>query len=49
VLAVAHRAYREGGWKLVGSLLGASGGFVADIPALLDRKSTPGGVTLWRL
>ena len=49
VLAVAHRAYREDGWKLVGRLLHPAGGFVADIPALLDRQSTPAGVTLWRL
>jgi UDP-N-acetyl-D-galactosamine dehydrogenase len=49
VLAVAHRAYRDGGWALVSSLLHPAGGFVADIPALLDRKSTPAGVTLWRL
>jgi UDP-N-acetyl-D-galactosamine dehydrogenase len=49
VLAVAHRAYRDGGWTLVSSLLQPAGGFVADIPALLDRKSTPARVTLWRL
>jgi len=48
VLAVAHRPYREGGWALVKGLL-KSGGFVADVPALLDRASTPDGVTLWRL
>jgi len=49
VLAVAHRAYHDGGWALVSGLLHPAGGFVADIPALLDRKSTPAGVTLWRL
>jgi UDP-N-acetyl-D-glucosamine/UDP-N-acetyl-D-galactosamine dehydrogenase len=49
VLAVAHRAYHDGGWTLVSGLLQPSGGFVADIPALLDRKSIPVGVTLWRL
>jgi UDP-N-acetyl-D-galactosamine dehydrogenase len=49
VLAVAHRAYRDGGWKLVSGLLRPAGGFVADIPALLDRESIPAGVTLWRL
>ena len=26
-----------------------TGGFVADVPALLDRESAPPGVTLWRL
>lgn len=50
VVAVAHKAYREGGWKLVQPLLKpAAGGFVADVPGLLDRATTPPGVTLWRL
>jgi UDP-N-acetyl-D-glucosamine/UDP-N-acetyl-D-galactosamine dehydrogenase len=48
VLAVAHRPYREGGWKLVQSLI-KPGAFVADVPALLDRDATPAGVVLWRL
>ena len=50
VLAVAHRPYREGGWSLVKPLLKPdAGGFVADVPGLLDRAATPAGVTLWRL
>jgi len=50
VVAVAHKTYREGGWKLVQPLLKpADGGFVADVPGLLDRTATPPGVTLWRL
>ena len=49
VLAVAHRPYREGGWNLVRPLLKPDGGFVADVPSLLDRATTPPGVTLWRL
>ena len=49
VVAVAHKPYREGGWKLVRPLLKASGGFVADVPGLLDRGQTPAEVTLWRL
>jgi UDP-N-acetyl-D-galactosamine dehydrogenase len=48
VVAVAHRPYREGGWKLVEGLI-KPGAFVADVPALLDRSQTPPGVTLWRL
>ena len=48
VLAVAHTSYRKGGWDLIQPLLRA-GAFVADVPALLDRTSTPKGVTLWRL
>lgn len=49
IVAVAHRAYREGGWDLVRPLLARDGGFVADVPALLDRTTVPHGVTLWRL
>ena len=49
VVAVAHKPYREGGWKLLRPLLKPMGGFVADVPALLDRESIPAGVTLWRL
>lgn len=49
VLSVAHRSYRDGGWDLVRPLLKPAGGFVADIPAALDRAKTPPGVTLWRL
>ncbi len=49
VVAVAHKPYREGGWMLLRPLLKPMGGFVADVPALLDRKSIPAGVTLWRL
>jgi UDP-N-acetyl-D-galactosamine dehydrogenase len=48
VLAVAHASYRDGGWDLVKPLLRADA-FVADVPALLDRQSTPRGITLWRL
>ncbi|SEN80441.1 UDP-N-acetyl-D-galactosamine dehydrogenase [Rhodospirillales bacterium URHD0017] len=48
VLAVAHTCYREGGWDVIKPLLRAAA-FVADVPALLDRKLTPKGVTLWRL
>jgi UDP-N-acetyl-D-galactosamine dehydrogenase len=49
VLAVAHKPYREGGWGLLKPLLKPSGGFVADVPGLLDRDGVPAGVTLWRL
>jgi UDP-N-acetyl-D-galactosamine dehydrogenase len=48
VVAVAHRPYREGGWKLAQSLI-KPGAFVADVPALLDRAMTPDNVVLWRL
>ena len=49
VVAVAHKPYRDGGWKLVTPLLKSGVGFVADVPGLLDRSTTPSGVTLWRL
>lgn len=49
VLAVAHRPYRDGGWNLLKPLLKPAGGFVADVPGLLDRSNVPAGVTLWRL
>jgi UDP-N-acetyl-D-galactosamine dehydrogenase len=49
VVAVAHRPYREAGWELLKSLLKPAGGFVADVPGLLDRRGVPPGVTLWRL
>ncbi len=49
VVAVAHRPYREAGWNLLRPLLKPSGGFVADVPGLLDREAIPAGVTLWRL
>ena len=41
--------YRDGGWRLVRPLLKPAGGFVADVPGLLDRGAIPQGVTLWRL
>jgi UDP-N-acetyl-D-galactosamine dehydrogenase len=49
VVAVAHKPYREGGWALLAPLLKPSGGFVADVPGLLDREGIPASVTLWRL
>jgi UDP-N-acetyl-D-galactosamine dehydrogenase len=48
VLAVAHHAYAEAGWDLVKRLVKPNA-FVADVPALLDRKATPGDISLWRL
>jgi UDP-N-acetyl-D-glucosamine/UDP-N-acetyl-D-galactosamine dehydrogenase len=49
VVAVGHAQYKIGGWKVVTPLLRPLDGFVADIPALLDRSETPSGITLWRL
>jgi UDP-N-acetyl-D-galactosamine dehydrogenase len=49
VIAVAHQSFRVGGWQFVGSLLKSSRGFVADVPALLDRSGKPKDVALWRM
>ena len=49
VLAVAHRAFREGGWSLVQGLLRNGAGQVADVRAILDKARIPAGCRLWRL
>ncbi len=49
VMAVAHAPFREGGWKLVQSLLLEGKGVVADIKNSLPRADKPAGVELWRL
>jgi UDP-N-acetyl-D-galactosamine dehydrogenase len=49
VVAVAHEAYRTGGWPLVTSLLRGGAGIAMDVKAVLDRSAVPRGVDLWRL
>jgi len=49
VLAVAHAPFKQGGWKLVQSLLTEGKGVVADIKNVLPRESKPAEVELWRL
>jgi UDP-N-acetyl-D-glucosamine/UDP-N-acetyl-D-galactosamine dehydrogenase len=49
ILAVAHQAYRDGGWAMVQGLLKQGTGLVMDLKGVLDRSSTPAGVRLWRL
>jgi len=49
VLAVAHRAYVEGGWALVTAMLKDGAGVVMDVKGRLDRASRPDAVDLWRL
>jgi len=49
VVAVAHRAYREGGWPLVQGILRNGAGQVADVRAILDKARVPAGCRLWRL
>jgi len=49
VLAVAHQAYREGGWGLIQPMLKGGAGVVMDVKGRLDRASRPDAVELWRL
>jgi len=56
ILAVAHEAFRTGGWPFIAGLLRQSDqksasprGQVIDVKAILDRGSCPDGITLWRL
>jgi UDP-N-acetyl-D-galactosamine dehydrogenase len=49
VVAVAHRAFREGGWPLVQRLMASDGGVVVDVRGILPRESCPDNMTLWRL
>lgn len=49
ILAVPHRTYIDGGWDTVSALLKNRQGVVIDVRGVLDRATTPPGVTLWRL
>ncbi|MGY4287264.1 UDP-N-acetyl-D-galactosamine dehydrogenase [Bradyrhizobium sp. LM2.7] len=49
ILAVAHDAYIEGGWRLVQQLLQDGAGLVFDVKMKLDRGTKPSGIELWRL
>jgi UDP-N-acetyl-D-galactosamine dehydrogenase len=49
VLAVAHKPYREKGWKGISALLNPDGGVVVDVKGILPREAVPTGVQLWRL
>jgi UDP-N-acetyl-D-galactosamine dehydrogenase len=49
VLAVAHDAYVDGGWRLVQQLLRDGAGLVFDVKMKLDRGTKPAGIDLWRL
>jgi UDP-N-acetyl-D-galactosamine dehydrogenase len=49
ILAVAHDAYVEGGWRLVQRLLEDGAGFVLDVKMKLDRGARPAAIELWRL
>jgi UDP-N-acetyl-D-galactosamine dehydrogenase len=49
IMAVAHDAYVEGGWRLVQRLLRDGTGLVFDVKLKLDRGSKPPGIELWRI
>jgi UDP-N-acetyl-D-galactosamine dehydrogenase len=49
ILAVPHRAWRDGGWGIVRQLLAPGGGVVYDIKGVLDRTQCPRDVELLRL
>ena len=49
ILAVAHDAYVEGGWRLLQRLLRGGAGLVFDVKMKLDRSCKPSGIELWRL
>ena len=48
ILAVAHDAYVEGGWRLVQRLLPEGAGLILDVKMKLDRSAKPSGVEPWR-
>ena len=49
ILAVSHREYVFGGWPMVQALLKGRSGIVLDVKSVLDRKSKPADIELWRL
>lgn len=49
ILAVSHREYVAGGWKMIGELLEKGGGVVADVKGILPREQKPEEIDLWRL
>jgi UDP-N-acetyl-D-galactosamine dehydrogenase len=49
ILAVAHDAYVEGGWRLLRRLLHDGAGLVLDVKMKLDRTAKPSSIELWRL
>jgi len=49
ILAVPHTEYVQGGWDFITGLLKGGRGVVVDVRGILDRDTTPDGITLWRL
>lgn len=49
IFAVAHEDFVKGGWPLMARMLKDGNGLVFDVKSVLDRKSKPDGIQLWRL
>lgn len=49
IVAVGHQAFRDGGWNAVTRVLKNGHGLVIDVLSMLDRKTKPAGISLWRL
>lgn len=49
IFAVAHEDFVKGGWALMARMLKNGNGLVFDVKSVLDRKSKPDGIQLWRL
>lgn len=49
IFAVAHEDYVKGSWPLMTKLLREGKGLVFDVKSVLERKTIPGGIELWRL
>jgi UDP-N-acetyl-D-galactosamine dehydrogenase len=49
IMAVSHKEFRDGGWRMVTRLLRGGKGIVMDVRGFLDRTTMPDGITLWRL
>jgi UDP-N-acetyl-D-galactosamine dehydrogenase len=49
IFAVAHEDFVKGGWALMARMLKDGKGLVFDVKSVLDRKSKPDSIQLWRL
>ena len=49
VVAVAHEYYRQSGWALITPLLKNGRGLVMDVKGVLDIRSKPADIEIWRL
>ena len=49
ILAVAHESYVKEGWRLIQRLLQGGAGLAFDVRGILNRKTRPEGIELWRL